>query len=257
MDWSRAKTILILSFFLLDLVLGYQLWSSRSNEIAGSEITDGTIEEFDKLLTERNIHVSAEIPPITPTLSTMNVKYKVFTDESFLQNGRNERQVIERLEEGFRAILNTPIPYASQDELAIIMGLEAFYFDQYKLTNASVNGFSWTQQQKDGFPLFDAKLHVFVKDNHIIQFEQRYYESVNEDTEQRKDKVISGFVALRTLVEGGHVPEYETVTDIKLGFHGQQFSSEEQVITPVWRITVQSGQFYDVNAFNGSIEKSK
>ncbi|MEX2104556.1 MAG: hypothetical protein WD907_04395, partial [Bacilli bacterium] len=88
----------------------------------------------------------------------------------------------------FRATLTPPIPYASQEELAVKMGSEAFYFDQYKLTNANTNGFSWTQQQKDGFPLFDAKLHVIVKDNHILQFEQRYYESVNEDTEQRKIK---------------------------------------------------------------------
>ena len=33
MNWSRAKTILIASFLLLNMILGFQLWSTnRSNQ---------------------------------------------------------------------------------------------------------------------------------------------------------------------------------------------------------------------------------
>lgn len=29
MEWARAKTILIITFFLLNVILGYQLWITK------------------------------------------------------------------------------------------------------------------------------------------------------------------------------------------------------------------------------------
>lgn len=222
----------------------------------GSDLTEGSIEAFDQLLSKHNIHVAIEVPSEIPVLPALNVKYKVFTTEDFEMNNRNKRQDIIMIDhKGFSATFIPPIPVTSTEDAKEKVKGEVFFIEEYAQLPSESNSKTYVYvQQKNGYPLFDAKINVSLNQNHIVLYSQSYYEVVSESAEGKK--VISGITALRTLVESSHLQKYETITDMKLGYYGQQFSSEQQVLTPVWRIKVQSGEVYEVNAFTGTIDKA-
>lgn len=57
MDWGRAKMILIVSFFILNAVLGYQLWTTRSDLLEFDANTTSAAEEIQRLLKSKNIQI--------------------------------------------------------------------------------------------------------------------------------------------------------------------------------------------------------
>lgn len=75
MDWSRAKTILIMSFLLLNIVLGIQLWSSRADILELEANQSATAEELQRLVKSKNIQVPADIPKELPRLKEIVVKF--------------------------------------------------------------------------------------------------------------------------------------------------------------------------------------
>lgn len=62
MDWSRAKNVLICTFLLLNVVLGYQLWHD-AQETAGPNLDFTSLDEnTQRLMEEKSIQVLAPIP---------------------------------------------------------------------------------------------------------------------------------------------------------------------------------------------------
>jgi regulatory protein YycI of two-component signal transduction system YycFG len=70
---------------------------------------------------------------------------------------------------------------------------------------------------------------------------------------QKEQKVISPYVALRSLIEY-YLPEGSVVTSIRLGYHGQEYNSQTMYMVPYWRVSLGSGEVYFVHAFNGAVE---
>ncbi|UJF33343.1 hypothetical protein [Paenibacillus hexagrammi] len=76
MDWSRAKTILIVTFLTLNMILGFQLWTSSINkqtEIAAD--ASGTVEELNRVLRSKNIRLTDNLPTELPNIQVINVKF--------------------------------------------------------------------------------------------------------------------------------------------------------------------------------------
>ncbi|WJH36201.1 hypothetical protein N6H14_10245 [Paenibacillus sp. CC-CFT747] len=82
MDWGRAKTVLIISFLMLNVLLGFQLWNSRSDKVHSLTDTAIAMEETNKLLASKNITVRMkEIPKETPKLKAVNYK-ETYSDKT-------------------------------------------------------------------------------------------------------------------------------------------------------------------------------
>lgn len=75
MDWSKAKTILIIAFIVTNLLLAYVLF--ENNNVAEPTVSDDFIEDVEKLLKSKNITLNCEIPREVPSLSMMTVEYEV------------------------------------------------------------------------------------------------------------------------------------------------------------------------------------
>ena len=81
MEWARAKTILIVTFFLLNVILGYQLWIQTN--VAGTYFEHAEIrEEMNQLLRGMNIRLEKEIPRETPHLREITVSLSGSPDSS-------------------------------------------------------------------------------------------------------------------------------------------------------------------------------
>ncbi|MBO9608800.1 MAG: two-component system regulatory protein YycI [Paenibacillaceae bacterium] len=238
MDWSRAKTILIVSFFFLNVLLGYQLWAVRFDQSTSAADKKSLIEETNKLLESKNIRVLTKVPEETPLMKQLTVKLD--------EKSRNPAVVALTTplrvsgmpgKSGFRDLLaKAKVPHAALYSADPAISTEIVYM---------------LHQNEQNVPLFDATLQLFVSGGEISGYKQTYVE-VQSGGEQKEQKVISAYTAIRALAE--KIPDGSIITDIKLGYHGQQYDSETQVLLPYWRVLLAEGNPIYIKAYNGEIE---
>ncbi|MCS7463081.1 two-component system regulatory protein YycI [Paenibacillus doosanensis] len=241
MDWGRAKTILILSFFLLNMVLGYQLWTTRSDLLEFDANTASAAEEIQKLIKSKNIQISTEIPKDVPKLKEIVVNF----DDKYTSN-----QLIP---------LETPFKYSpllsrsGARETAPKTGIPNM--DKYQYDPIlSTNGTYVFHQLYGSLPMFEVRLELKEQDGMIVGYRQGYAE-VKPESDQKEQKVISPYMVLRSLIEN-YFPSGTVVTSIKLGYHGQVFNSQTMFMVPYWRVTIGNGEddIYYVHALNGAVD---
>lgn len=95
MDWSKAKTILIIAFIITNILLVYVIMGENhiNNE---PTIKDEFIEDVMKLLKDKNITVSAQIPKDIPHLNAMTVEYENVNIQELNRNYFNNDGIIEQ-----------------------------------------------------------------------------------------------------------------------------------------------------------------
>ncbi|OUM97378.1 MAG: hypothetical protein BAA02_03325 [Paenibacillaceae bacterium ZCTH02-B3] len=238
MDWSRAKTILIIVFALLNLLLAYQLWSDRL--WFSSEKPEMTEEDraLEQVLALKNIQLLTDLPDETPSLGelTMNVHPK---------NGVPETVT---LAEPFR--LDEPlVAETTKEALARALNQEMDYV--YSAADSRRDAHVFFQAYK-GYPLFDIKVELFVDNGMVTGFRRLRAEEL-ADAGGKEQQVLSARQAVIMLAEKYLSPE-EHIYDVRLGFHGQAFNSETRVLAPYWRILTAGGGRYYVHAITGAVE---
>lgn len=242
MDWGRAKTILILSFLSLNLILGYQLWASRADQWDSTTGLTGSAEELDKLLQAKNIHIQEEIPKEVPRLKGFTVQF----DEHF------KYDELIRLKEPFSWESVPPRSPGKENFLKqYIEKADAYQADSI----TSSRGLHSFYQMYGQFPIFDIRLELVEEKGRITSYRQVYVEVLS--TEDQKDtveqRVIPAQTAIHSLAEN-YLSEGTTIVDIRLGYHGQLYNSPTQFMLPSWRIVTDKGEIYYFNALNGTVD---
>lgn len=242
MDWGRAKTILLLSFLFLNVILGYQLWMREMKEVELAVDTEEIIEETNRMLVARNIQTPNGIPAEAPKL----------------------KEITLRLSDAYKSdvmrMLPTPIHFSQFMEKLLpreqairldIPRIEEYQFDAI----ASKRGVYVMHQQYGSFPLFDVKLELVEEDGQIIGYKQAYaeIEQGSEQKDLKEQKVIFAHIAIRSLAEN-YLDSGTVITDIRLGYHGQQFDSPILYMMPYWRVATSTGETYYIHGFDGSVE---
>lgn len=241
MNWGRAKTILIASFLLLNMILGFQLWSTnRSNQTGISLDPSSTVEDLNRALRNKNIRLSDELPSDPPKLKVITVKY----DDS--------------IKPGEEKTLKTPIYMSAllgkgaSKEVQTLS--EIPNFTMYQLDSAiSRDGIYVFSQLYGKIPLFDVMVELNEKNGEITSYRQAFVE-VESEVEQTEQKMISAQLAVRSLVDN-YLNDGSIITEVRLGYHGQPYNSQTQPMYPHWRITIDNGDIYYLQAFNGAVEK--
>ncbi|EGL18146.1 MULTISPECIES: two-component system regulatory protein YycI [unclassified Paenibacillus] len=239
MNWGRAKTILILSFFFLNVVLGYLVWTGKAKQTELATDMTGVLEETNKLLKGKSIQLSHELPKEAPKLKEITFKFV----ESYQPN------VTLKLQYPFKiaSLLNRISP---KDDLpkTDIPKLDAYKHDPI----LSKKGMYVLNQMYNEYPMFDVQLKLYETDAQITSYRQAYVE-VESGGEDKEQKVIPAYIAVRSLVEK-FLLDGSVITDVRLGYHGQLFDSQTQYMVPNWRVTINNGDIYYVHAFNGAVE---
>ncbi|BFT76151.1 two-component system regulatory protein YycI [Paenibacillus sp. P36] len=240
MNWSRAKTILICSFLLLNMILGFQLWSTnRSNQTEISLDTSGTIEELNRALHSKNIRLADELPTDVTKLKVITVKY----DDS--------------IKPGDKKMLKTPLSMSALLGKGASKEVQAQSeipnFNLYQLDSAvRTNGTYVFNQLYGKLPLFDVTVELNEENGEITSYRQAYVE-VESGVEQTEQKLIPAQLAVRSLVDN-YLSEGSVITEVRLGYHGQPYNSQTQPMFPHWRITIDNHDIYYLQAFNGAVE---
>ncbi|NOU72922.1 hypothetical protein GC098_16080 [Paenibacillus sp. LMG 31458] len=240
MNWSRAKTILICSFLMLNMILGFQLWSTnRSNQTEIALDTSGTVEELNNALRNKNIRLMDELPTDQPKMKVITVKYDDNMKPSELKTLKTPINMSNLLGKG-----------ASKEVQA---QSEIPNFGLYQLDSAiSRKGVYVFTQIYGKNPLFDVRVELSENNGEITSYRQVYVE-VESGVEQTEQKLIPAQLAVRSLVDN-YLSDGAIITEVRLGYHGQPYNSETQPMFPHWRIRIDNGDIYYVQAFNGAVE---
>ncbi|WP_339060784.1 two-component system regulatory protein YycI [Tepidibacillus marianensis] len=253
MDWGKTKTIFILTFFILNLLLGYQIYLKQKEYLQDIQ-SSNSIQELNSILRLQGIKLTSEIPREIPELHFVQVKkVEIEFNKTLVQkismagNGKDYYQI------------NDPIkiekPYNSQ-ELNSRMKKVIYQFNEYADDPYEMNSNYLSYHQRiEGFPYYGETLKLQLSDEHVIGYWQDYYEVVNQGPNRQ---VISAYSAIRTILDHQFIPKDSKIQEIQLGYYKQAYPDDIQVFVPVWRMTYQqnhnTGMVY-INAMTGGVEK--
>lgn len=239
MDWSRAKSILIISFLCLNLLLFYQLWININNH-AGTDLSYTELsEETYQLLNNKNIQLDSSIPKETPSLSEITVRM----NEWMLSNPEVQLQ---------HSIKDTAL--LSKSQLEKVLREEIFQADQYTMDTVISNQERYVlNQQYNELPMFGISLYLYHHNGEIVSYSQDYVEMVIEDEEFKEQRVFNAYNAVYILAQH-YLEPGSVIVDISLGYYGQHYNSAIRVLAPQWRIVIEGGDIYYVHGINGAVQ---
>ncbi|NLN48647.1 MAG: hypothetical protein GX154_06080 [Clostridiales bacterium] len=287
MNWSKAKTILIIVFLIADIFLFYV---SFGNDIINTGEED--IAKVLEYLKSHNITIKGTIPGKGNPASLLYVKYKVFgieeakevffnSDDNIIVKESEEKVLLENDVILLELHSNGEIFYLDKrlnnkgniaaDEGKVSKNIESFL----RLLNINLDEAVMIKKDaKDNYiklkyiqsykNRFLDKTYVEIKalDDGISYAKVLWFESVENG--KTKNEVISPIKALLKLSELYGDENAEVIVDEVTQGYYFSYSMEktfevrsviEGNAIPVWRITTNVGNVY-INGYNGTVEEN-
>ncbi len=290
MDWSKAKTILIIMFLIADIFLGYQY--INQNQQSSPTITQESINETVDYLKKQNIFIQGPIPNKAIQMPNIKVKYKSFHQEeimnTFFANNDKAPNVISDKENLIIEDDKIQIQIKKEKELYYLN--KTIHMQQGEIDEAACKKLAENFLSKVG--IYGAATEVVknnIADGYIVMSGVQRYKGlfvdgtqiemmVNEEgvykatllwfgdikpNESKTKPVISALKALE-MASKVLTDKYDNVNifEIKQGYYFgtnelEQFDLkmiEEGTAVPVWRIKADKATIF-INAYNGQLEK--
>lgn len=255
MDWSKTKTLFIITFLILNIFLGYQLIQKRD----GSQLdilTELSIEErfAAEEITYHNL-------PREPKIgSYISGKIKIFTEEDI--KDLKDQEVDISTKGILRGVFSKPIKLPLNDKVQISQFVKEnmisgdsyvvwkvdedsktiILFQQYKnqhIFNQSTN--------ISGFLLLNLN-----EDHEVISYQQTL---IPEFEEHEPEELITPIQTLEMLFKNDHLKSGSDVTKVEIGYYPLVPFSESQLLAPAWHIVIDEKTDVFVNAIEGQIIK--
>lgn len=286
MDWTKAKTILIVVFTAVNIFLAYMIFGTGTGSVG---YVDGEkAKQITDYLAEKDITVVGKIPGKKVDMPSIIVKYKLFRKEDikesfFLESDMSEESVSEntlRLKGKnveIRINNNRELYYSNSDikpaetidEKACMKNIYEF-LHRLNMTNSAdtkttedIKGykrFVFTQSFK-GAEIYNSIMEFYVNDSGVHRARIVWFETIRQSG--KKTEVISPLIALLYVPEHNKksTQQNKEVLEIRQGYYfgtgarDQVDVSEvvEGTAFPVWRIETERDIIY-INAYNEKVE---
>jgi regulatory protein YycI of two-component signal transduction system YycFG len=241
MDWSKTKTIFIITFLILDLFLAYQFLEKR-DEGQLDMIAEISIEE--QLAEEKITYIS-----------------KVFSDEEMK---KVKKQTVTRLNDYvLQGTFNEPVSLPDSNvsfRLNQFIKENILYGDSYELWDIDKENKTITfYQHYKGKIIYDnasgsAMLVIHLNEqDEMVSYEQSLLSNVEKMDDSQE--ILPPIKAIENLFQKSELTSGSKVTKVELGYYTFAPLSSSQVLTPTWHIVVDEKIDYFVNAFEGQIIK--
>jgi regulatory protein YycI of two-component signal transduction system YycFG len=253
MDWSKIKTIFILTFLILDVYLLFQFMKVRD----ANQYEVITESSFVEKLEAEEIRYK-ELPKAPIEDQYLSAKPKMFTKDDIT---KLKGQTVLLNEPGTALIvkLDKPIelkPKFEAAELTPLIKDNVLYGNQYKFwkKDDKKNTIIYFQQYEN-MTLYEnlSGMLIFQIDDHnqIISYEQTYLEDIAKMTE--KEEILPPLKALETLHQKGALMPKSKITKVELGYSTLIQLAASQALAPTWRFVVDDKESLYVNALEGQI----
>ncbi len=284
MNLGRAKTVLIYAFLGLNIFLGYHLFWSNVGKFTQPAVTAADLQQVQNYLVENNYYLMTEVNrsaqqsaflTVTPGQHLLEEVIAVYHNEAVIQedNGfiyyRTPGRELTVHPSGLIQLEFQPGLFAAEQSASledrelsrlvqqllrenfILPDHARFDYIDRDLAGRLVLHF---YQELGGIPLFAGYLKVLMERDRILSVEL-YWLDLMEWSREREMEVIPATDALTKLVEElGPSPQPRNIVKAELGYFSREYNAEMWEVPPVWRILMEDGSAYYVNAFTGNLE---
>ncbi|MBO0958431.1 two-component system regulatory protein YycI [Neobacillus sp. MM2021_6] len=253
MDWSKIKTIFIITFLILDVYLLFQFMEVRD----ANKYEIATEASFEEKLKADEITYN-ELPKTSIKGQYLSSTSKTFS-KGDLAKLKGQAVSVKDAGNTLQVTLDRPIQLSAKFEPA---DLSAFFKEnvlfgehyQFWEKDDKKNTITYLQQY-ESFPLYQNLKGMITftlnGDNQIISYEQTYLEDFKTLT--AKEDILTPIKAIETLHQKGVLRPKSKITKIELGYSSKVKLAASQVLAPTWRFVVNEKENLFVNAFEGQI----
>ncbi|WP_192603656.1 two-component system regulatory protein YycI [Gottfriedia sp. OAE603] len=257
MDWSRIKTIFILTFLVLDLFLAIQYYQKKSNYQI-DVIAESTIE--DQLKANDITYVALPKESLKETYIVGNSK--IFSDKTITNL---KGQDIEIYKDVLQSRLKDVVKLPETNRIFFLENFVKEYVwngNSYRFCkrDVSTKTFYFCQSYKDRliYNIDSSVVEIKYNDNdEIVSYRQRYIEDL-KDMVDKKDvqEVLPAIKAIENLYVKDELKPDDRVTKVDFGYYTLiPLSTGVKVIAPAWHLVVNEDRDYFVNAIEGQVNK--
>ncbi|MFP4200684.1 MAG: two-component system regulatory protein YycI [Clostridia bacterium] len=284
MNWSRAKGILIVLFFLTNIVLGYQLLSNMRG-VDGAAYVMGEDPEIpmSQKLEEVGITLDTDLPEEAPRLYRLRItpadadleamRSALFgTDpaEPVLAGGevagyRSEEGLLVAGSPGavrYRAASGTSGGDISEKRARRVaeeflqhpsLRPSGIVFDHAHPATEDDNVIVNYRQEYRGRPLFGGGVLLQVSSSGVREYQRQWFEV--RGSVGSASQVLSASAGITAnLARIGQIAPEDRLVEVLLGHYAGMSEESEWEVEPAWRLRFESGTVIIVNAFTGAVE---
>ena len=272
MNWSRAKTALIIAFLLLDSVLGFKVWEQTRGAVSAyGAITSADVRNVRLNLEAEGVRLSCSLPPGSAPLPYLVLR----------PGTARAREMVERLsaegqgsEASLATLLDNGTVIYTRDvarggtpitRSAAIQQARSFIQEyigstpEMALDYALPSGESWVVSfctRVDGRPLFSSQVTVKVLPSGLAEARFLWLEPVGYSAQRRSiipstEATLTAASALGTSARG------RSIVGVSLGYYSEPYDAKQWESIPVWRVLFDDGRSVYVNAHTGEVERSR
>lgn len=276
MDWSKAKTILIVALLITNIFLAYFLFGG---EEAGNAVLDPEfLEETEELLGRNGIVLETDVPVETDQLYNLTVEYeemlpgiineRFFGSEGIIRRTEGAIVEIDHGDEGVTLINEKLMIYENEGgeaedsienlDQAMETAMEFLQARGYKTEDM---GLSYWRETENGYYLDFTKVFqdsyielsytvIRIEDGRVARMERTWLNT--KEIEETDYKIVPAPKAILELLSMEDASN-KTITDISLGYYfdpeKQDYlddyqQAKEGRAVPAWRVQFKDG--YDV-----------
>ncbi|AIS53515.1 hypothetical protein TKV_c23930 [Thermoanaerobacter kivui] len=276
MNWSKAKTVMIITFAILNVLL--YLTIAKMNKPEPHILSGEDLHSLEEVLSQNNIILKTAIPQNTEPMPLIKVKREIF-DENFVLENFIKGQKYEKYKENKYTIFKFENKTIKVDGISFYYSeksdkfehMSSFQKEEYiqdfinnyhfKEINVQVEKISQGKEVKIKY--FQTYKDYFIDggwiegkiDDKSFEFSKCWFGSVA--MENAKKDVIDAVYALLKLVEIKRDKKPMVIKEIKLGYYFNWSNATKGEAVPVWRITTEEGDKYYINAYTGNFEEGK
>ncbi|HHW56338.1 MAG TPA: hypothetical protein GXX15_01455 [Clostridia bacterium] len=276
MNWSKAKTVMIVTFAILNMIL--YLTIVKMNKLQFHVLTPMDISSLERVLSENNIVLNTSIPTKSEFLPLIRVEREVF-NKGFVLDNFIKGQQYQEYKEGKYSVFNFGDKTIKIDEFSL------YYFeksDKFKNLSSSqkeeyIKNFirDYNLEEKNayleksvrdkevkmtyyqtyrGYFIDDGCMEGKMTDESFV-FSKRWFNFVT--AEKGKKEIIDVTYALLKLVEIKTNSQPMVIKEINLGYYFNWANARKGEAVPVWRVVTEEGTKYYINAYTGNVEEGK
>ena len=253
MDWSKIKTIFILTFLVLDIYLLYEFL--KIHDANKYEFISGT--SFEEKLSAEEI-TFVELPKINSKDAYVSAKPKEFNkDELAIKlKGQSVSITADTIVD---SVLSEPVRInknVKPAELNAFVKSKVAFGEHYKFWEYNKEDQTITYFQQFQNKVFyknkNGKLTLYLnEDNEIIAYKQTFLVEIESLSDNQE--ILPPLKAIEALYDNGMLAPKSKITKVEIGYFTLVQLTASQVLTPTWRFVVDEKENLFVNAFEGQI----
>lgn len=260
MDWSKAKTYLIIAFAITNLLLLWSIIEDRSAGGNGDFFSKEARQNLHALLQKKQIRLACDLPKKRKKMGLLRVAYAEVDQEqypAFFLDHADEVEIIA----GRQILLTTTEPLK---EFNLEEGKEqaTTFLELYGLGKdfAFRNGLVMDGELHlfydgivDDTYLEGSRMEIIFRSSGVFQLRRTKLDVLEKISKRKLTKnSVEAVMQVADKMDPG-----ETIQEIKLGYYYEEFTNDPLMKTkiatafPSWRIGTKSGKYYFVQAIDG------